>query len=120
MRQHDFDSQPVGDHLREPRYELPEATVDRLKNRTDRSPARPAQGSFWRLRLALVIALALGIGMSSGGAALAITGISLSHDASKAQYGGNGPNCGKGKKKGNKHCENTLSASSAGNNTAHV
>jgi hypothetical protein len=113
MRQHDLDSRPVSDRLRQHRYEPPEATLDRIKHRIGRSPDRPAQGSFWRSRLALVLTLVLGLGMSSGGAALAVTGVSLSTDASKAQYG---PNCDKGKKKGNKQCNRTLGATASGGN----
>src|SRR4051794_28236868 len=114
MRPHDLDSRPVSDRLREHRFEPPEATLDRIKHRIGRSPDRPAQGSFWRSRFALVLTLVLGLGMSSGGAALAVTGVSLSRDASKAQYGGS--NCDKGKKKGNKHCNSTLGATGSGGN----
>src|SRR3954447_3786459 len=107
--------------LRGGRYTPTEATLDRL-SRSARSKRKPlARANFWRSRLALVLTLVFGIGLSTTGGALAVSGISSSGNAATAQYCQPGqkqnpkgkcvPNCDKGQKTGNKHCDDALGMS---------
>ncbi len=80
--------------LREGRPTLTPLELDRAKTRARRSAADPSSRVRWQrfasTRGAVVAVLAAGTLMSSGGTALAVSGLGLTGDASTAQYAGPG------------------------------
>jgi hypothetical protein len=76
------------ERLRDRRPTLSPIQLDQIKQRA--RPRRQATSPFWRTflrtRAAVITALAAGALMSSGGVALAVSGVSASGTASSAQY----------------------------------
>ncbi len=91
--------------LRDNRPSLTPLELDRAKTRARRSAGEPSSRVRWQrfasTRGAVVAVLAAGTLMSTGGTAIAVSGLGLSSVASTAQYGGPGTTDNTGTPTGN-------------------